>query len=199
MYIHAHAHIYDTYTHIYTYTHTHIHTYTHTFTYEHTYIRTYIHTNIHTCLHTYIHKYIHTHPHTALRMATGGTGLKGVWTEHQDKNSGKTYYYNTVTKQSVWTKPPELKTSLTSTEPVAAKPTSGAVYSFQSLPDVRKYYYNAAANITQWTRPAEMDELHPGKGATPAPVAGPDPLWKLIGPGAEGRNSQSQTMKPNLL
>ena len=33
---------------------------------------------------------------------------KVPWTEHLDKNSGRTYYYNTVTRQSVWTKPPEL-------------------------------------------------------------------------------------------
>jgi len=33
---------------------------------------------------------------------------KSVWTEHQDKNSGKTFYYNATTRQSVWVKPQEL-------------------------------------------------------------------------------------------
>ena len=30
-----------------------------------------------------------------------------MWTEHTDKNSGRTYYYNKLTRQAVWTKPPE--------------------------------------------------------------------------------------------
>ena len=38
----------------------------------------------------------------------GASGDKTVWTEHTDKNSGRTYYYNKLTRQSVWTKPPEM-------------------------------------------------------------------------------------------
>ncbi len=34
----------------------------------------------------------------------GQAGAKPVWTEYVDKASGKTYYYNQVTKQSSWTK-----------------------------------------------------------------------------------------------
>lgn len=32
-----------------------------------------------------------------------------IWTEHKSPD-GRTYYYNTVTKQSLWEKPDELKT-----------------------------------------------------------------------------------------
>lgn len=34
---------------------------------------------------------------------------KTVWTEHKAPD-GRTYYYNSVTKQSSWEKPDELKT-----------------------------------------------------------------------------------------
>lgn len=33
-----------------------------------------------------------------------------MWTEHKAPD-GRTYYYNSVTKQSMWDKPDELKTS----------------------------------------------------------------------------------------
>ena len=36
--------------------------------------------------------------------AAGAVAVKSVWTEHVDKASGKTYYYNQSTKQSSWTK-----------------------------------------------------------------------------------------------
>lgn len=34
---------------------------------------------------------------------------KSIWTEHKSPD-GRTYYYNTLTKQSLWEKPDELKT-----------------------------------------------------------------------------------------
>jgi pre-mRNA-processing factor 40 len=43
-----------------------------------------------------------------------GEGSEGKnqsdWTEHKAPD-GRTYYYNSVTKQSLWEKPAELKTS----------------------------------------------------------------------------------------
>jgi len=43
-----------------------------------------------------------------------GDGSEGKtqsdWTEHKAPD-GRTYYYNSVTKQSLWEKPDELKTS----------------------------------------------------------------------------------------
>ena len=35
---------------------------------------------------------------------------KSLWTEHVTQD-GRTYYYNTVTSQSTWDKPDELKTT----------------------------------------------------------------------------------------
>ena len=42
------------------------------------------------------------------RPAVSNEAATGTWTEHVDKASGRTYYHNSATKQSVWTKPPEL-------------------------------------------------------------------------------------------
>lgn len=39
----------------------------------------------------------------------GAEGSKSKWTEHSSPD-GRTYYYNAVTKQSLWEKPDELKT-----------------------------------------------------------------------------------------
>ena len=110
-----------------------------------------------------------------------------MWTQHQDKNSGKTYYYNAVTRQSVWIKPPDFDAPQPASESVAAEPavaavaapavapvaavaavavvaavekaTSGNGWKEYTAPDSRKYYHKAATNTTQWTRPAEMDEV----------------------------------------
>ncbi len=56
-------------------------------------------------------------------QAPAPAGPKAVWTEYVDKASGKTYYYNQVTKQSSWTKVSLLLRHATSHGRVA-RPTS---------------------------------------------------------------------------
>jgi len=130
---------------------------------------------------------------SAAAPAVAGGGGKSVWTEHQDKNSGKTYYYNAQSRQSVWTKPAELEQASAAPEPAvaavpataaaaatpapapaaaaAAKPTSGNGWKEYTAPDGRKYYHKAESNTTQWTRPAEMDEVAKEEVAKPSPDA----------------------------
>ncbi|CAG8646889.1 8079_t:CDS:10, partial [Racocetra fulgida] len=60
-----------------------------------------------------------------------------VWTEHTAPD-GRTYYYNTVTKQSSWDKPEELKT------PEEFTADGG-----------RKYFYNSITKESKWEMPAE--------------------------------------------
>jgi pre-mRNA-processing factor 40 len=75
---------------------------------------------------------------------------KGVWSEHVDKTSGKTYYYNSVTKASVWTKPQELMTQA-DTKAVSSD------WKEYTAPDGRKYYNNAKTGVTQWTKPEDFE------------------------------------------
>jgi pre-mRNA-processing factor 40 len=107
---------------------------------------------------------------------------KPVWTEHVDKNSGRTYYYNTVTKQSAWTKPadyvpPEGAASASSapsgtpaaqtqTQQPAATVKSSSGWKEYSSPDGRKYYHNASTGVTQWNKPADFEA--PGDASKPA-------------------------------
>ena len=63
----------------------------------------YMHTYIHTFIHTYIHTYIQQQPAQQQQDASAGepasgASAKGTWTQHVDKGSGRTYYYNTGTQ-----------------------------------------------------------------------------------------------------
>jgi len=90
----------------------------------------------------------------------------GPWTEHVDKTSGKTYYYNSLTKQSVWTKPAELMTP----EEKAGK--SASVWKEYQTPEGKKYYHNTVTNTTQWTRPPELDDGDEGASGAAADADG---------------------------
>uniref|UniRef100_W5KUY9 Pre-mRNA-processing factor 40 homolog A n=1 Tax=Astyanax mexicanus TaxID=7994 RepID=W5KUY9_ASTMX len=66
------------------------------------------------------------------------TGPKSVWTEHKSLD-GKTYYYNTETKQSTWEKPDELKSPAE-----------------QMLSKCPWKEYNKES---RWTKPKELEDL----------------------------------------
>ncbi|KAF9192850.1 PRP40 pre-mRNA processing factor 40 [Haplosporangium sp. Z 767] len=80
-----------------------------------------------------------------------GTSSKNVWTEytHQD---GRKYYYNTITKQTVWQKPKELK----SPKELALEASPWKEY---STPEGKKYYHNANTSKTVWIIPEEYKAL----------------------------------------
>ncbi|KAK3845446.1 MAG: hypothetical protein J3R72DRAFT_352808, partial [Linnemannia gamsii] len=73
------------------------------------------------------------------------------WTEytHQD---GRKYYYHTVTKQTVWQKPDELKTP----KELALEACPWKEY---STPEGKKYYHNAKSSETVWTAPEDYKTL----------------------------------------
>ncbi|KAF9902086.1 hypothetical protein EC991_005292 [Linnemannia zychae] len=79
------------------------------------------------------------------------TATKSLWTEytHQD---GRKYYYHTVTKQTVWQKPDELKTP----KELALEACPWKEY---STPEGKKYYHNAKSSETVWTAPEEYKTL----------------------------------------
>uniref|UniRef100_A0A8C6UV61 Pre-mRNA-processing factor 40 homolog A n=1 Tax=Neogobius melanostomus TaxID=47308 RepID=A0A8C6UV61_9GOBI len=100
---------------------------------------------------------------------------KSVWTEHKSLD-GKTYYYNTDTKQSTWEKPDDLKSPV---EQMLSKCPWKEYKSDTGKP----YYYNSQTKESRWTKP-------------------PDVVSKLVelltaaslGPVPEEHKSQSTTM-----
>ncbi|KAF9314415.1 hypothetical protein BG003_004182 [Podila horticola] len=87
---------------------------------------------------------------TPATLASGAPG-NVLWAEytHQD---GRKYYYHTVTKQTVWQKPNELKTA----KELALEASPWKEY---TTPEGKKYYHNAATKETVWTVPEAYKEL----------------------------------------
>ncbi|XP_018423130.1 PREDICTED: pre-mRNA-processing factor 40 homolog B [Nanorana parkeri] len=76
---------------------------------------------------------------------------KSLWTEHKSPD-GRTYYYNTETKQSTWEKPDELKSK---TELLLSQCTWKEYKSDTGKP----YYYNSQTKESRWTKPKDLEEL----------------------------------------
>uniref|UniRef100_A0A667ZYP7 Pre-mRNA-processing factor 40 homolog A n=1 Tax=Myripristis murdjan TaxID=586833 RepID=A0A667ZYP7_9TELE len=108
--------------------------------------------------------------------------VKSLWTEHKSLD-GKTYYYNTETKQSTWEKPDDLKSP-------AEQMLSKCPWKEYKSDTGKPYYYNSQTKESRWTKPKELEDLE-GKelltmvtsltteavapGTTPAPALQADP------------------------
>ncbi|KAM9484177.1 pre-mRNA-processing factor 40 homolog A-like isoform 3-T3 [Salvelinus alpinus] len=76
---------------------------------------------------------------------------KSVWTEHKSMD-GKTYYYNTETKQSSWEKPDDLKSP-------AEQMLSKCPWKEYKSDNGKAYYYNSQTKESRWTKPKELEDL----------------------------------------
>ncbi|KAK8405465.1 hypothetical protein O3P69_001796 [Scylla paramamosain] len=76
---------------------------------------------------------------------------KSVWTEHKAPG-GRVYYYNTVTRQSSWEKPDELKTP-------AELLLSQCPWKEYKSESGKVYYHNVNTKESQWTIPKELEDL----------------------------------------
>ena len=107
------------------------------------------------------------HPGTSQKEPDLG-GLPTNWEEHKDPSSGKTFYYNKVTKETSWDKP---KSGLTSRSSSArGLPPDWEEHKDPST--AKTFYYNKVTKETSWDKP---------KGAfAPAPAApgGLPPDWE---------------------
>ncbi|CAG8524749.1 5350_t:CDS:10 [Paraglomus occultum] len=105
-----------------------------------------------------------------------------VWTEHTSAD-GRRYYYNTLTKQSSWDKPEELKT-----------PEERALGTCQwkefTADGGRKYYYHAGTKETTWDMPAEYKEFLETLEKEKKPASPLDPSTQINGAGASFPNQQ---------
>ncbi|XP_018102839.1 pre-mRNA-processing factor 40 homolog B isoform X2 [Xenopus laevis] len=76
---------------------------------------------------------------------------KSLWTEHKAPD-GRTYYYNSDTKQSTWEKPDELKSK-------AEFLLSQCPWKEYKSDTGKSYYYNSQTKESRWTKPKDLDEL----------------------------------------
>ncbi|XP_053672408.1 pre-mRNA-processing factor 40 homolog A isoform X2 [Anopheles nili] len=73
------------------------------------------------------------------------------WSEHKTPE-GRTYYYNSITKQSSWEKPEDLKTQ-------AEKQLGLCPWKEYRSDSGKLYYHNTATKESQWVAPPEYVEL----------------------------------------
>ncbi|KAH1184760.1 hypothetical protein KIL84_012701 [Mauremys mutica] len=76
---------------------------------------------------------------------------KSMWTEHKSPD-GRTYYYNTETKQSTWEKPDDLKTP-------AEQLLSKCPWKEYKSDSGKPYYYNSQTKESRWAKPKELEDL----------------------------------------
>uniref|UniRef100_A0A336LL88 CSON010522 protein n=1 Tax=Culicoides sonorensis TaxID=179676 RepID=A0A336LL88_CULSO len=100
-----------------------------------------------------------------------------VWSEHKAPD-GKTYYYNSVTKQSVWDKPEELKSP-------AERLLSSCPWKEYKSDTGKTYYHNIATKESTWNIPQELLDLQNKVAAEMAAKASIPPQFPpmLIPPG----------------
>ncbi|EAA12318.5 AGAP008263-PA [Anopheles gambiae str. PEST] len=79
------------------------------------------------------------------------TAIVNEWSEHKTPE-GRTYYYNSITKQSLWEKPDEMKTP-------AEKQLSQCPWKEYRSDSGKLYYHNTATKESQWVAPPEYLEL----------------------------------------
>uniref|UniRef100_A0A8D0A6P9 Pre-mRNA-processing factor 40 homolog A n=1 Tax=Sander lucioperca TaxID=283035 RepID=A0A8D0A6P9_SANLU len=88
---------------------------------------------------------------------------KSLWTEHKSLD-GKTYFYNTETKQSTWEKPDDLKSP-------AEQMLSKCPWKEYKSDTGKPYYYNSQTKESRWTKPKELEDLE-GKETVEAMAPG---------------------------
>uniref|UniRef100_A0A8D2LQ71 Pre-mRNA-processing factor 40 homolog A n=1 Tax=Varanus komodoensis TaxID=61221 RepID=A0A8D2LQ71_VARKO len=90
---------------------------------------------------------------------------KSMWSEHKSPD-GRTYYYNTETKQSTWEKPDDLKTP-------AEQMLSKCPWKEYKSDSGKPYYYNSQTKESRWAKPKELEDLEEESVPTSAAAVAP--------------------------
>ncbi|KAK9729278.1 U1 snRNP protein [Basidiobolus ranarum] len=89
------------------------------------------------------------------------TQINPAWSEHLMPD-GRTYYYNSVTKQSLWEKPAELSGD-------SEKKPKNDVWKEYLTKEGKKYYYNTETKVTTWEAPSELKAQEKNTASTISP------------------------------
>lgn len=101
----------------------------------------------------------------------GAAPVSSEWSEHKSPD-GRTYYYNSVTKQSAWEKPDELKTIAEVISPsrmvtfrenittrLLQKLLSGCPWKEYCSENGKVYYYHITTKESRWEIPPELADI----------------------------------------
>jgi pre-mRNA-processing factor 40 len=94
-----------------------------------------------------------------------GPDKKSAWGEHRAPD-GRTYYYNSLTKESSWEKPEDLKSP-------QEKLLSQCPWKEYKSDTGKIYFHNAVTKESRWTKPKELEELEAMIAAAPQIVQSP--------------------------
>eukprot|EP00667_Euglena_gracilis_P005167 EG_transcript_5198 len=117
-------------------------------------------------------------PRPPVAPVAAAVGSAGAWQELLH-SSGRRYYFNAVTQERTWQRPPEMDgpaagqpgppaTAAAAAAPVSPTPTTAAptpapqdVWVEGVSPQGVKYYFNKVTKVSTWDRPAELDRPPP--------------------------------------
>ncbi|KAG2306304.1 hypothetical protein Bca52824_026052 [Brassica carinata] len=111
-----------------------------------------------------------------------------AWTAHKSE-TGIVYYYNSVTGQSTYEKPPGFETELDKVPvqpiPISMENLHGTDWALVSTNDGKKYYYNNKTKVSSWQIPAEVKDLVNKTEVRPAESLASVPSADLTEKGSE--------------
>lgn len=104
-----------------------------------------------------------THAHdVGFKFSAAANEQSDAWTAHKTE-AGVVYYYNALTGESTYDKPPSFKgeTEKVSVQPVPVSMVNlpGTEWVLVSTTDGKKYYYNNKTKVSSWQIPNEVTEL----------------------------------------
>lgn len=96
---------------------------------------------------------------------------KSLWTEHKAPD-GRTYYYNSISKESRWEKPDELKSH-------AELMLSQCQWREYKTETGRIYFHNIETKESRWVKPKELEDIEKMVTSTDSPSATGSPATPL--------------------
>ncbi|XP_051129506.1 pre-mRNA-processing protein 40C isoform X2 [Andrographis paniculata] len=99
-----------------------------------------------------------------------------AWTAHRTEN-GTIYYYNALTGESTYEKPPGFKgesdKATVQPTPVSWEKLTGTDWTLVTTNDGKRYYYNTRTQLSSWQIPSEVADLRKKQDANPLKAQSP--------------------------